>query len=114
MANTEIRTTLRYVREAENEVANALDKSGLPKQQRNLLGDVADSLRELDDLLVTIDLNESIDDLAEKSKEMQAINKQVQKKIGDLKKVAQTIDAVAKAVDALVKAFGLLAAAGLV
>jgi len=114
MAHTEIRNALQYVRDAESEVAKALDKSRLPKPQRELLGDVADSLRELDDLLVTIDLNESIDELEEKSKELQSINKQVQKKLGDLKKVAQTVDDVAKAVDALVKAFGILVDAGLV
>lgn len=113
MANTEIINALRYVRDAEDAIAKALDKSGLPEPKRNLLGDVADSLRELDDLLVTIDLKESIDDLKKKSAKIQQINKQVQDKIGDLKKVAQTVADVATAVDALVKAFGILVSVGL-
>ena len=113
MANTEIINALRCVRNAEDAVAKVLDKPGLPKSQRNLLGDVADSLRELDDLLVTIDLKQSIDDLKKKSVEIQKINVQVQDEIGDLKKVAQKVADVATAVDALVKAFDILVSVGL-
>jgi chromosome segregation ATPase len=114
MANTEIRKILQHIRSAQKEVASALDKPGLSKPRRELLGDTADSLRELDDLLVIVDLNESINDLEEKSTKIQAINERVQKEINDLKEVAQTVDAVAKGVDALVKAFGILVSARLV
>lgn len=114
MANTEIRKTLQYVREAETEVNAALQQSGLTQAQRDLLDELAEALRDLDNQLVLDDLNAGAASLEEKAKQMARLNKQTQSKLKDLAKLAETVDKVAKAVDGLVKVFGILVKAGLV
>jgi hypothetical protein len=113
MANTEIRNALKIVREAENAVTDALDKPDLTQKQRDLLDELSDSLRDLDTLLVMIDLNKSIDRLEGESNKLTDLNKRTQKSLGQLTKVAKTVDTAAKGIDALVKAFSILVKAGI-
>jgi hypothetical protein len=114
MANTEIRNVLQQVREAENAVKEALDRPGLTQQERDLLTESFDALRDLDNTLVLADMSRSIGELQAKAKGLARLNGKIQKKLAGLRKVAKAVDASAKAVDALVKAFGILLKAGLV
>jgi hypothetical protein len=113
MANTEIRKTLQYVREAEDEVTALLRQSGLTQDQRDLLDELSDALRGLDTMLVFDDLNTKTADFEIKAKEMARLNKETQGKLKDLQKVKDAVEKVAKAVDGLVKVFGILVKAGL-
>ncbi|HBG07302.1 MAG: hypothetical protein A2075_15215 [Geobacteraceae bacterium GWC2_58_44] len=113
MANTEIRKTLQYVREAENEVTAALQQSGLTQSQRDLLDELADALRDLDNQLVLDDVNTSTAALEEKAKQMLRLNQDTREKLKELQKITETVEKVAKAVNGLVKVFGILAKAGL-
>jgi hypothetical protein len=56
VANSEIRNALKIVREAEEAVTEALAKSGLTQPQRDLLDEISDFLRDLDNFLVIMDL----------------------------------------------------------
>jgi hypothetical protein len=113
MANTEIRNALRCVRGAEDAVTAALDQSNLTQQQRNLLNNLLDLLRDIDNFLVEMDLSESIDKLIMKSKKLDKLNKETQRKLSDLEEVANTVNAASAVIDALTKAFGILLSAGL-
>jgi flavin-binding protein dodecin len=114
MANTEIRKVLKHVREAEAAVAHELKQSGLTTPERKLLDQLSDSLRDLDNLLLIIDLNKSIDKLDKMSQRLRGLNRRTRQTLARLQKVAETVDTTANVVDALVKAFGILVKVGLV
>ncbi len=113
MANTEIMSVLKRVRKAQDAVTDALDKSGLTQPQRNLLDELSDFLRDLDNTYMNFKLKTGIDKLAKKSKKFGNLNKKTQKELKELKKVAKAVDTAAKVNDALVKAFDILAKAGI-
>lgn len=114
MANTEKINVLKQVREAENVVTDTLEKPGLTTPQRRILDDLSDILREIDNLLLLNELNESIEELKVKSKKLKSINNRTKKQIEKLEKVADKVEKAAKAIDAIVKAFGILVSAGLI
>jgi hypothetical protein len=114
MANTEKINVLKQVREAENAVTDTLDKQGLTSSQRKILDDLSDILREIDNLLLLYELNESIEELKSKSKGLKSINNRIKKQIDKLEDVADKVGKVATAIDAIIKAFGILGSAGLV
>ncbi len=113
MANTEIRNALQYVRKAEEEILEVLKQPGLNQSERDLLDEVSDIMRDLDNLLVKIDLSKEIDTLKEKSEELSKLNKRTNKELKKIKKISEVINKAATAIDALVKAFDILAKAGL-
>ncbi len=113
MANTEIRNTLKRIREAQNAVTSALDKSGLTQPQRDLLDELSDFFRDIDTTLVMTELNKSLDKLQDKNKKLKALNKRTQNKMEGLEKVAKAVDSAAKVVDALLKAVDILVKAGI-
>ncbi len=114
MANTEKVSILKIIREAETNVTNTLDEPGLTLQQRKILDDLSDVLREIDNLVLLNELKDSIEVLKEKSKALKSINKRIKSKIEQLEEVADWVENAAKAIDATVKAFGILTEAGLV
>ncbi len=113
MANTEIKNTLKRIRKAQNAVTNALDKSRLTQPQRDLLDELSDLFRDIDNTLLMTELNKSLDKLQEKNKKLKALNKRTQNKLEGLKKVAKAVDVAAKGVDALLKAVDILVKAGI-
>ena len=114
MANTEILKALRLVRAAEDAVTAALNGSALKQPQRDVLDALSDVLRNLDSVLLTADLKDSIDELEEESGKLTELNKKAQESLGKLKKLAGAVDDVAIGIGALVQAFKTLANAGLV
>ena len=106
MANTDLSEILRYVREAETEIASEIDKSGLTKEHRRALRDIYNLLLEFDEFLVVGDLNGKVNELEEKSGRLNELNQEIQKNISHLEQVAQKIDTVAKAINGLAKALG--------
>ena len=103
MANTEVRETLQYVRDAESEITAALQQSGLTRIQRDLLDELGDALRDLDNQLALEDLSGKTDDMEKKAKNIARLNQETQEKLKKLQKVADTVEKVAKAVDGIVK-----------
>ena len=113
MANTEIRNALQILRQAEESVTDSLEQSGLTQEARDLLNEALDVLRDVDNLLVKIDLSQGAKDLEEKSGELSKLNNRVKAELAGLKNIADVVDKASTAVDALVKAFGGLGSAGL-
>jgi DNA mismatch repair ATPase MutS len=114
MANTEKVAILKQIREAETIVSDTLDKSGLTQAQRNMLNDLLDVLREIDNLVLLNELNENIGFLKDKSKELKKVNTRVKKQTEKLKDVADKVEKAAKGIDAIIKVFGILVGAGLI
>ena len=108
MAKEEIRETIGYVREAETQVTVALQQPGLADSQRDLLNDLAETLRDLDAQLVLEDLKSCVTAFKEKAEQMNSLNKETQEKLQDLQDVSETVGKVAKAVNGLVKALDIL------
>jgi hypothetical protein len=114
MANTDTTNALDCVRAAEKAISDRLKQSGLTQPVRDFLDDILDSLRDLDNLLMKADLDQSIDVLNEKSKALSELDSRTGEELKGLKNISAVIDKAATAVDALVKAFGTLGSAGLV
>ena len=114
MANTDTTTALKCVRAAETDITEILKQTGLTQPVRDLLDDTLDSLRDLDNLLMKADLDQSIDALKGKSEALSELNSRAGKELKGLRNVSALIDKASSAVDALVKAFGMLGNAGLV
>jgi SpoU rRNA methylase family enzyme len=114
MANTERINVLKKVREAENIVTDTIEKPGLTTLQHGILDDLSDILREIDNLLLLNELNDSIEELKNISIKLKTINNRTKKQIDKLEEVADKVDIAVKGIDAIVKAFGLFVAADLV
>jgi DNA anti-recombination protein RmuC len=113
MADREVRALLQLVREAENQVNTARHQGGRSQAELDLLSETYDELEKLDDLLVDIDLGQSLARLKTNASGMKSLNKKIKRKVQSLQAVSKAIDDLAKALDAVVKAFGILAGAGL-
>ena len=114
MANTEKINVLKQVRETENLVTDTLEKPGLTSGQRRILDDLSSILREIDNLLLLNELNDSIEELEGKLKKLKAINKRAKKQIENLEELAHKVEKVTKGIDGIVKAFGILVSAGII
>jgi len=114
MANTDTTNALKYVRTAEKDINDLLKQSGLTQPVRDFLDDTLDSLRDIDNLLMKADLDQSIDVLKGQSNALAELNSRTENQLKGLKNISAVIDKAASAVDALVKAFGMLGNAGLV
>ncbi len=112
MANTEIRNALRLVHEAETAVREALNQP-LTERQLDDLTELFKLLVDLDDTLVIIDLNTSIDQLEQKSKGLSELIKKTKQSLEELKHIAVVVDKVAKAIDGLVQAVKILISVGI-
>jgi hypothetical protein len=102
------------VRAAEKAIADILKQSGLTQPVRDFLDDILDSLRDLDNLLMKADLDQSVEVLKEKSKALSELNSRADGELKGLKNISAGVNKAATAVAALVKAFGMLGNAGLV
>jgi hypothetical protein len=114
MANTDTTNALNCVRAAEKAIADILKQSGLTQPVRDFLDDIMDTLRDLDNLLMKADLDQSIDVLKGKSKALSELNSRAEEQLKTLKNISAVVDKAATAVDILVKAFGMLGNVGLV
>jgi methyl-accepting chemotaxis protein len=114
MANTDTTKALEDVRAAEKAISDILKQSGLTQPVRGFLNDILDSLRDLDNLLMKADLDQSIDVLKQNSKALSELNSRADERLKGLKNISAGVNKASTAVDALVKAFGFLGNAGLV
>jgi hypothetical protein len=114
MANTDITNALKCVREAEKNIADTLKQSGLSQPVRDFLDDGLDTLRDLDNLLMKADLDQSIGVLKEKANALSELDSRTAEELKGLKNISADVNKAAAAVDAVVKAFGILGNVGLV
>lgn len=109
MSNTEIREALDRIREAESQVTAALQQPGLTQSQRDLLFDLAEMLRDMDNRQVLEELKADTAAFERKANQMVALSNEAQEQLKDLQQLAETVELVAKAVNGLVKAFKIVA-----
>ena len=70
MANTYKINVLKQAHEVENIVTDTLDKPGLTTSQHKILDDLSDVLRKIDNLPLLTELNDSIENFKDKSKNL--------------------------------------------
>jgi hypothetical protein len=114
MAEIDIETTLHSVREAERSVTAALRQSGLTQNQRDLLDELAETLRDLDNQLALGEISTKTAEFERKAVDMARLDQKTQVELQKLQKVAAAVEKAAQAVNARAKVFGVLVKTGLV
>ena len=104
MANTEILTGLRLVREAKDAVHEAMDSSGVDQQAT--LEELSNCLEEIEGDLIASALEEKIKELQEYKKELETVNSKIDQNIKNLKAVSDKVAKAAQALGMLVNIVG--------
>lgn len=113
MADTERHNAIQHVRTLQNDVTSALDNEMLTHNQRELLDEVSDHLRETESFLVMSELKDHIARLEEKSDKMNELNQRSKKLLVELNNLANAIDKVSGVISKLAKAMAILSKAEL-
>lgn len=103
MDDTATPTAIDQVRALQNEITATLENQSLTANQRLLLDQIADQLREIDTLLVWGELNDHIASLKEKSQNLKYLNEQSQTQLAGLSALANTISSVSNVIAKLAK-----------
>jgi hypothetical protein len=114
MARTEILNALKRVRAAEKETAEMLINAELTGEERNLLQSCRDELVDLEDKLILEDIIQSVKELQNDAKDLQALTVKMKQTAGSLGKIATVVGEVAKVVGTLADILSKASGAGLI
>lgn len=109
MTQAQLESAIAGVREAQSEVTALLAESGFTSDQREVLDELSDSLRDLEACLVLADLKERAARLDACSTKAKDACDEAKQSIAKVERAVKRIDQVAKAVDKAVKVVKVVA-----